>query len=1512
MKTIEKLSYYCSLIGISYTQDLETINQEIDKRVKYFQEIIKRSDEKTKKRLQNDIKRLLEIRKEVITIFTKQSSYVTSPGASTLTFEKRQIRIGNEIHEQDAMGRVIRVVFQEGFSIKYSYDPVGNRTRMVYPNGEVVTYKYNANNWLTEVVTKSGKTLFEYDKRGNLTKKILPNGIIITYTYNGAGKLVGLVINDVSGHLLFSFSYTLDGVGNYLKIDNSNNITFFAYDPLYRLTKINYPDGREVKYKYDPIGNRLSMRTSPKIGNSKLKQWLTKPAINLGILGNRIRYIYDSEGRLIKAGDIEFKYDSNGNLIERNSSNGTTRYTYDVDNRLIKIEYPDGTYSKYTYDTLGRRISKRSRDGRITYYLYDGCNFIQELDDKGRVISSYIYDMGIDRPLSMTRNGKTYYYLFDHLGSVIALSDEKGEIVAEYEYDAWGNITKEVGDIENPFRFTGREWDEESGLYYYRERYYDPSVGRFISRDPITDNPVNPQNLNRYVYVNNNPQTYVDPYGLLPMDNLLGFMGDVLTGLLKGGYFTPNQILGPGGQYLFNFAGKVKAANIGGILSNIGPFVRLSEFIPHLLNPNHLQALTSAVPTATSIVGSMYGAGVGTALGAGVSLGTALMTGGAIAGMSIGLPAVIVGAVGAVVGGWAFRHLGRFITHTIETGGQNILNAVQSHVGGVLFDRAAEVLTELEEITGAYWDDNLGQLVLVGKKNGKIEQQYLPRMDKDHLAVAMRAIFSGDNLGVSIDPPHSCLESGEFPPDGTNMLVRYLGNTKDTLFGAIMFEADRLLKNLSMGTDNETRKEVTSQVADFQNELDLSLKYGTEKKIAWHRMWFVIEDMKLEMPVKETPDRNALSFTKATLKVKAEYLSKDKNPGVDPIAERFAKHFTLHFDDFAKEYPVLERLRELAKIAAIAKYLKNSGKPVDLSFLNDYDFIKVDTPKDTPGITVSKSKSWQSGNTTHTQTYSVYGGVDFDFRYRAIKDDGEAFAIRKIAQENKPCETALAWDFKYKGETYRALALPIAKTSGNYSTTHIDFSLCSTDGIGLELARCYDSFNTRPTIFGYGWNFRVLYKLFIINPDKSNSPILLIDEVRGKSYKYNYIEDKQSYFLVKEEKEENGGTSFTYDPQKFIKRNPDSSFTYKSEDGNICNFDSRGRLIEVKKRGLKINYVYQNTRLVEISDSFGHSIRLIYDHKNRVKQAICPDEIIINYLYDCYGDLIKIWDNKGNVKRYIYDADHRLIKAKNAEGRVILKNSYDPLGRVVRKRQDVVTDAKGNLITRIYDDNYQLIKEEDKQGNSVSYEYDKFQNLIKTVISDRLNRKTVIEYDEEERIKKITNPLGYSIKIAYDSHGNITSIIDPNGHIQHFEYDDDNGNLILFQDSMGNQWIQRFDEASHLINITDPMGWSINLTYEGDKLIAVKTPQGVTHYKYDEKGRLVKITDANGNSTEFDYDFRGRLSQVKDALGNITRYEYDRSGNLMSIRDAKGNTHHYTPSQNWQGVGAVGRKSIPF
>jgi RHS repeat-associated protein len=178
----------------------------------------------------------------------------------------------------------------------------------------------------------------------------------------------------------------------------------------------------------------------------------------------------------------------------------------------------------YKYDGLGRRIEKNV-DGKITRYVYDNEDIILEYDGEGNLIAEYIHGPGIDEPLMMKRDNQTYYYIADALGSIRALVDTQGFIRQMYEYNAFGEIVQVLDEegapipiedaIPNPYTFTDREYDPETGLYYYRARYYDPRLGRFLQEDPFKGFLDIPHSLNLYLYAYNNPIKYIDPWGLI-------------------------------------------------------------------------------------------------------------------------------------------------------------------------------------------------------------------------------------------------------------------------------------------------------------------------------------------------------------------------------------------------------------------------------------------------------------------------------------------------------------------------------------------------------------------------------------------------------------------------------------------------------------------------------------------------------------------------------------------------------------------------------------------------------------------------------------------------------------------------------------------------------------------------------------------------------------------------------------------------------------------------------------
>jgi RHS repeat-associated protein len=237
-------------------------------------------------------------------------------------------------------------------------------------------------------------------------------------------------------------------------------------------------------------------------------------------------YLYNEANQLLEGRTLHYGYDNNGNQTARivpGATDKTWTQTWDYENRLTKVEKVKGTERRtvtFSYDPFGRRIGKQTEtvvDGvtstKTTSYVYDHEDIVLEITTDGSTTTKTVYTHGpgIDEPLAMERNGSYYYYHADGLGSVTAITDQSKTVVQRYGYDTFGAIM-EVADpgFVQPYTYTAREWDRETGLYYYRARYYDPVEGRFIQRDPMGFR----GGINLYSYVDNSPILYGDPFGL--------------------------------------------------------------------------------------------------------------------------------------------------------------------------------------------------------------------------------------------------------------------------------------------------------------------------------------------------------------------------------------------------------------------------------------------------------------------------------------------------------------------------------------------------------------------------------------------------------------------------------------------------------------------------------------------------------------------------------------------------------------------------------------------------------------------------------------------------------------------------------------------------------------------------------------------------------------------------------------------------------------------------------------
>jgi RHS repeat-associated protein len=205
--------------------------------------------------------------------------------------------------------------------------------------------------------------------------------------------------------------------------------------------------------------------------------------------------------------------DSNGNTLTSVTGSNTTTYAWDYENRLSSVTLPGsgGTVS-FKYDPFGRRIYKSSSSG-TSIFAYDGDNLLEETNASGAVVARYSHGVKIDEPLAMLHSSATSYYHADGLGSVTSLSNTAGSLAQTYAFDSFGKATTSTGSLTNPFRYTGREFDVETNLYFLRARYYDQNAGRFLSEDPIKFD----GGANFYRYVGNDPIDSTDSYGLVQL-----------------------------------------------------------------------------------------------------------------------------------------------------------------------------------------------------------------------------------------------------------------------------------------------------------------------------------------------------------------------------------------------------------------------------------------------------------------------------------------------------------------------------------------------------------------------------------------------------------------------------------------------------------------------------------------------------------------------------------------------------------------------------------------------------------------------------------------------------------------------------------------------------------------------------------------------------------------------------------------------------------------------------------
>ncbi|MDD2893358.1 MAG: hypothetical protein PHF20_05455, partial [Halothiobacillaceae bacterium] len=406
----------------------------------------------------------------------------------------------------DNFDRLTAVTDGFGKTLRYVYDANGNRTMLTDPDGNVTRYGFDALNRVSTVTNTGGTTAYAYDRSSLKTKVSYPNGTTAANTYDQARRILTLV-NRQGAAPVSSYSYTYDANGNRVQqiehndgtdpSTSSGQATTYAFDTNDRLTTVNYPDKQTV-YTFDANANRLTEVTTANsvVTLNKTYTYNTR---------NQLTNVADS---VTPANDAVYGFDANGNQTSKTQGAAVTNYAYDVKDQLLSVSQNAANLGVFSYDYQGHRIVK-DMGGSIVRYAYDGNSVLLETDNTGSTLAKF--DYGPDRLLSMTHASEgRAYYLFDALGSVANLTNTAGAIQARYQYDAYGNYRSTAGASFNRFGFTGHEKDNETNLYYFKARFYDPDTGRFLNQDAYLGDINTPPSLHRYLYAYANPTVYID------------------------------------------------------------------------------------------------------------------------------------------------------------------------------------------------------------------------------------------------------------------------------------------------------------------------------------------------------------------------------------------------------------------------------------------------------------------------------------------------------------------------------------------------------------------------------------------------------------------------------------------------------------------------------------------------------------------------------------------------------------------------------------------------------------------------------------------------------------------------------------------------------------------------------------------------------------------------------------------------------------------------------------------
>lgn len=444
---------------------------------------------------------------------------------------------GETTYQYDALNRLTVSEDPGGRMTLYGYDSLGRRTSLTYPTGETINYSYDVSGCQTGVSGPNVLTTYTCDLVGRVIAINQGNGVTVERSYDLNGNLLNETQKDVEGVIIAQQLFTYDAVNRKTQeertLQQGTETIYYAYDDLDRLVSSTSSSGVRTDYTFDAAGNRLT-QSGVRVLNGSL----------VGYLRN---FTYNAVNQLVRMDDfalgaVNYTYNLDGSRISAVSEDTKHEYYYGADGRLMeaRVWEKNGSawlmknklYEQYIYDGAGRRSVVETRSAQGDSLLGTRTTLYDETDTWSEL---YTYETGLNtqetgylndaflNKLAFWHGDAIAYIQHDALGSILGPTDSNGflpEEAALRQYSDYGELLNpDESNVPLTDGYTGYQHDAYTGIEYARNRYYDASVGAFISSDPHPINHKDLLDLHRYAYVQANPTNMTDPLGLYPVSN---------------------------------------------------------------------------------------------------------------------------------------------------------------------------------------------------------------------------------------------------------------------------------------------------------------------------------------------------------------------------------------------------------------------------------------------------------------------------------------------------------------------------------------------------------------------------------------------------------------------------------------------------------------------------------------------------------------------------------------------------------------------------------------------------------------------------------------------------------------------------------------------------------------------------------------------------------------------------------------------------------------------------------